>query len=283
MSGVPPIITDPAELRRFSGGVFVPTMGGLHPGHVDLVRLASRERDRRGLPSVVVSVFVNPKQFEEQIDFDRYPREVEIDRDKVAPAGASAVFAPSVEAVYPDPDAPPPYIPPVAQRRRLEDQYRPGHLEGVCAVLWRLFELVRPAAAVFGEKDWQQLRLATQLAEVFSERHGWPLSSIGAPTVREPDGLAMSSRNRFLPPEDRKRAAAISEALRRGAGARSPKDAERLMREHLSARGLTVEYADVRDAATLTEPVGDEPKRALIAARLGEVRLIDNAPWPEGP
>ena len=283
MSGVPPIITDPADLRPYFGGVFVPTMGGLHPGHVDLVRLASRERERRGLASIVVSVFVNPKQFEERIDFDRYPREVEIDRDKVAPAGASAVFAPSAETVYPDPDMAPPVIPPVAQGRGLEDEYRPGHLEGVCAVLWRLFELVRPGVAVFGEKDWQQLRLAAQLAEVFSQEHGRPLEILGAPTVREPDGLAMSSRNRFLPPADRDRAAAICEALRLAGDAGSQAEAERVMRDHMESRGLSVEYAAVRDAGTLAAPIEGEPKRALIAARLGEVRLIDNAPWPEGP
>ena len=192
-----------------------------------------------------------------------------------------AVFAPDVDDVYP-PDAPPSpvVVPPVADGPALEDHYRPGHLPGVCAVLWRLFELTRPAAAVFGEKDWQQLQLARAVAQQHALVAREPLEIIPAPTVREPDGLAMSSRNRFLPADDRARAAAISQSLSLAAREAEPAAAERVMRTHMEDAGLLVEYASVRDAETLLEPAAGRPARALIAARLGEVRLIDNADWP---
>ena len=269
------------DLDDGAGGVLVPTMGGLHPGHVELVRLAARARDRKGLGPVIVSVFVNPKQFEESVDYERYPRDLDSDAAAIEPAGADVVFAPGVDEVYPpeqEGDAP---VPPVADGPGLEDRFRPGHLPGVCRVVWRLFELARPAAAVFGEKDWQQLQIARALAAAYAERAGAPLEIVPAPTVREPDGLAMSSRNRFLPPGDRERAAAISEALAAASGFADAAEAELVMRGKLESRGLRAEYAVVRDAETLTSrPAPGEAARALIAARLGEVRLIDNAPWP---
>jgi len=270
-----------ADLEGCAGGVLVPTMGGLHPGHVELVRLAARARDEKGLGPVVVSVFVNPKQFEEGVDFERYPRDLDADAAAIEPAGADAVFAPSADEVYPpgvETDAP---VPPVADGPGLEDRFRPGHLPGVCQVVWRLFELARPAAAVFGEKDWQQLQIARALAAAYAERAGAPLEIVPAPTVREPDGLAMSSRNRFLSPADRDRAGAISAALARASEFRDAAEAELVMRGTLKSRGLEGEYAAVRDAETLmSHPEPGAPARALIAARLGEVRLIDNAAWP---
>jgi len=269
------------DLDDCAGGVLVPTMGGLHAGHVELVKLAARARDEKGLGPVVVSVFVNPKQFEESVDFERYPRDLDADAAAVEPAGADVVFAPGVDEVYPpgvDTDAP---VPPVADGPGLEDEFRPGHLPGVCQVVWRLFELARPAAAVFGEKDWQQLQIARALAASYAEREGGALEIIPAPTVREADGLAMSSRNRFLTPADRARASAISAALARASEFKDAAEAELVMRGTLESRGLEAEYAVVRDAETLMErPVAGAPARALIAARLGEVRLIDNAAWP---
>ena len=270
------ILRSPRDLAPYARAALVPTMGGLHDGHLALASLAKDT----GRP-VVVTVFVNPKQFEESVDFDRYPRDVESDAAMLEPLGVDAVFAPDVDDVYP-PDAPPSpvVVPPVADGPALEDHYRPGHLPGVCAVLWRLFELTRPAAAVFGEKDWQQLQLARAVAQQHALVAREPLEIIPAPTVREPDGLAMSSRNRFLPADDRARAAAISQSLSLAAREAEPAAAERVMRTHMEDAGLLVEYASVRDAETLLEPAAGRPARALIAARLGEVRLIDNADWP---
>lgn len=270
------ILRTPEELTPFHRGALVPTMGGLHKGHLTLARAASET----GLP-VVVSVFVNPKQFEEAVDFDRYPRDVESDAAMLEPMGVSVVFAPSVDTVYP-PGAPPSpvVVPPVADGPGLEDAYRPGHLAGVCQVLWRLFELARPAVAVFGEKDWQQLQLARAVAAQIADATNEPFDILPAPTVREPDGLAMSSRNRFLPPHDRAAAAAISQALTLAGGIDDASQAEDAMRAHMEGQGLNVEYAVVRDAESLLTPAAGRPARALIAARLGEVRLIDNADWP---
>ena len=270
------IVRTPAELEPLPRSVLVPTMGGVHAGHASLVRLAAEHRAACALGPVIAGVFVNPAQFEESIDFDRYPRDLDTDAAALTDAGADAVFAPEADLVYP-PGKPMPTPPPigVADGPGLEDLYRPGHLVGVAQVLMRFFELVAPAAAVFGEKDWQQLRLATELAQ---QLPGGP-EIVPAPTVREHDGLALSSRNRFLPPADRARAAAISEALCKASSTDDPAEAERLMALHLAGAGLTTEYATVRDAHTLREPTAGRPARALIAARLGAVRLIDNAPW----
>jgi len=271
-----PVARTAEDLRVFAAGVLVPTMGGLHEGHATLVDLARREADRRDGAPVVVSVFVNPRQFEEPHDYERYPRVLDEDAGVCAAHGADCVFAPTVEEVYPPgvsvADLP---TPPVASEPGLEDQHRPGHLEGVCQVVHRLFQLARPAAAVFGEKDWQQL----QLARALSRERGLGVQIIPAPTVREPDGLAMSSRNRFIRPEDRPRAGAISRALRESSEEATPTDAERRMRAILDEAGAKIDYAAVRDAETLLEPAPPRPARALIAARFGDVRLIDNMPW----
>lgn len=264
------------ELAPYGRGVLVPTMGGLHAGHASLVRHAAQRRDRNALGPVVASVFVNPAQFEETVDFERYPRDLDADAAVLEDAGADAVFAPSPETVYPPGAAlPAPPALAVAEGPGLEDRYRPGHLAGVARVLARLFDLTDPAEAVFGEKDWQQLRLAGELARALS----LPLTIVPGPTVREPDGLAMSSRNRFLTNTDRTRAGAISAALRLAAAEDQPDSAERVMRAHLDAHGLVTEYAVVRDAESLRAARAGRPCRALIAARLGAVRLIDNMPW----
>tara|TARA_Y100001933_G_C18873495_1_gene510984 strand:+ start:146 stop:1000 length:855 start_codon:yes stop_codon:yes gene_type:complete len=265
--------------------VLVPTMGALHEGHLDLVRLAASEARRRGLGGgAVVSVFVNPTQFNDPADYARYARVLEQDLAGCERAGTAVVYAPSVEAVYPgDGRVSVPALPDQALNKGLEDAHRPGHFEGVCQVVRRLFDLVRPTAAVFGEKDWQQL----VTVRAMSERDGLGVEIINGPTAREPDGLAMSSRNRFLPPDQRERALSLSRALAAAGGETDPQEAEAAMRRVYTEHGIEPDYAAVRDAETLGEYVPGRPGRAITAAGIpGEttvVRLLDNAPWIGGP
>lgn len=281
------IVRSPEEIPSLHGCTFVPTMGGLHAGHVSLVDRARRDAERLATggerPLVVVSVFVNPTQFNERSDYERYPRDVAFDASLVAPAGADVVFAPEVETIYPpDVEVPMPPIPPMARDRGLEDKFRPGHLEGVCQVCARFFRLLKPRVAVFGQKDWQQLQMIRWLVREL----GMDIEIPGEPTIREPDCVAMASRNRFLPPEDRERASAIPQAWQAAQRERDPQRAEAAMRRVIEGAGIEVEYAVVRDAHMLTPlPDGEyagEPgsARAIIGARLGAVRLLDNAPWP---
>jgi len=272
-------ITDLQDWRDALGGapcVLVPTMGGLHAGHADLVR---RGAQHAGGGACIASVFVNPKQFDDPADYERYPRELGTDVDLCGRHGARAVFAPDADAMFPT-DAPldPVPLPTTAMDRGLEDRFRPGHFEGVCLVVRRLFDLVRPTAAVFGEKDWQQLRVVSEIAD----RDNLGVEIVPGPTVREDDGLAMSSRNRFLPTALRRRAAAMPAALRAAARHTEPMPAERAMRDTLGDAGLTIDYAEIRDADTLGPWRPGAPGRAIIAARLGDVRLLDNGPWPAG-
>lgn len=252
-------------------------MGALHEGHAQLIRAGVAIARDRGLPGgCVVSIFVNPTQFNEAADYQRYPRTLAADEDICRRAGASVVYAPSADDVYPPGatvETPP--LPPVATSPGLEDAARPGHFAGVCQVVLRLFRLVRPAVAVFGEKDWQQL----QVVRAMTEQKQLPIEIHGLTTVREPDGLAMSSRNRFLSADDRRRGLTLSRALTAAGGVRDPRKAEMVMHQMLADEQITPDYAVVRDAATLG-PVGRGPARALIAARVGSVRLIDNMAWP---
>ncbi|HYE02462.1 MAG TPA: pantoate--beta-alanine ligase [Phycisphaerales bacterium] len=282
------VIDRASGLVGVHGGVVVPTMGALHAGHVRLIERARGAAEDLGARSpVVVTIFVNPTQFNDPGDLVRYPRTPEADLEACAAAGADAVFLPGAAEVYP-PGATVrvPELPAVATQPGLEDAHRPGHFAGVCQVVLRLFELCRPRAAIFGEKDWQQLRVV----EAMTRRERPEVRIVSAATVREPDGLAMSSRNRLLEPRWRAAARAIPEALAEAAAAPNPDLAQDRLRERLEAAGLAVEYAVVRDGATL-RPVADPaawrapgrgPLRALVAARAGDVRLIDNAPWP-GP
>lgn len=278
------IIEDPQELLspELCGCGFVPTMGALHDGHGSLVRRAAQD----GRP-VVVSIFVNPTQFGPSEDYARYPRTLDSDCALLEPLGVAGVFVPAVEAMYPEgleasravAAALP--LPEVATRPELEDACRPGHFGGVALVVARLFDLVRPSAAYFGEKDFQQLRLIEDMtADCARHEPGrWPgLRIVPCPTIRERDGLAMSSRNRYLKPDERDAALALARALQVAHSAQKVATAERLMRDTLDAFGLETEYAVVRDARTLMPVAGFErPTRALIAARLGATRLIDNA------
>jgi len=273
------LITHSAQLGPFAGCVLIPTMGALHGGHSRLVELSALRQEASG-SGVVVSVFVNPTQFNDPGDLARYPRTLEADVELCRAAGANAVFAPTVETVYPrGARAEPILLPAVATQPGLEDAHRPGHFAGVCQVVKRLFELARPAAAVFGEKDWQQLAVIRAMVA----QEGLAVRIVPVQTVREADGLAMSSRNVFLSAEDRVRATSLSAALCEACAARSAAEAQCRMEGLLSAAGAAIEYAVVRDAATLmplpSGAAGGGGGRALIAARVGKVRLIDNAPW----
>jgi pantoate--beta-alanine ligase len=259
-------------------------MGALHAGHAALIRRAATI----GGP-VIVTVFVNPTQFGPGEDFDRYPRTFDADLAIAQSAGAHAVFAPAPEEIYPrgleaarvDADAL--ALPAVARTPALEDACRPGHFGGVCQVVARLFELTLPRAACFGEKDFQQLRLIEELASHPETAPGCPrgIEIVRCPTVREHDGLAMSSRNRYLAAQQRDQALGLYRALQTCMAAQRIATAELLMRGTLEEHGLDVEYATVRRASDLM-PATDfhEPTRALIAARLGSVRLIDNMACP---
>lgn len=255
---------------------FVPTMGALHEGHASLMRLA-RERVADG--PVVASVFVNPLQFGPAEDLDRYPRTLDADLDLCAAEGVDVVFAPEVEEVYPGGE-PQIMVRPGPLAKVLEGKVRPGHFRGVLTVVAKLFGLVRPDVAVFGQKDYQQLVLVRRM--VLDLNMG--VDVVGAETVREPDGLALSSRNRFLDPEQRLQAAALYQVLlaaqvaaRDGAAA-----ALTAARTELRAHdGIDIDYLVITDpdlgGLPAAVPPGT-PARALVAARVGSTRLIDNVP-----
>ncbi|MCH2136016.1 MAG: pantoate--beta-alanine ligase [Phycisphaerales bacterium] len=260
------------DLHAWRGGTFVPTMGALHKGHCDLIRLG-----RACDGPLIVSIFVNPRQFAPSEDLATYPRTLDADLQAAADAGADAVFLPTESDIYPTGhaiDCPP--LPAVARAPRLEDGSRPHFFTGVCTVVARLFDLLSPKRAIFGEKDWQQLQVIKAMVEADPDR--FPIEILPCPTRREPDGLAMSSRNVHLSPAHRHRALALHRSLELARSATDSAAAEALMRGHLEASDLAIDYAVVRNATTLEaseQPL--PPLRALIAARLGDVRLIDNA------
>ncbi len=273
-------VTDSAESFADRPHVLVPTMGALHEGHLSLIRRGAAIAQARGLAGVAVSVFVNPTQFNDPADYERYPRTLESDAAKAASAGASVVWAPAPGEVYPEGrEIPVGVLPAVATEPGLEDAHRPGHFAGVVQVVRRLFELARPAAAVFGEKDWQQLQVIR--AMVVGE--GLGVEIVAGETVREADGLALASRNVFLSAAERAAAAAVPRALEAARGEADPAAAEGAMRRVLEGAGLSVDYAVVRDARTLM-PLGEAWRgvdaRAILTARAGKTRLLDNAPWP---
>jgi len=259
---------------------FVPTMGALHAGHASLLRVA-RDRlagDGRGGP-VVASIFVNPLQFGAGEDLDRYPRTLEADLDLCAHEGVDVVFAPTVDEVYPG-GAPQVMVRPGPLAKVLEGKTRPGHFRGVLTVVAKLFGMVRPDVAVFGQKDYQQLVLIRRM--VLDLAMG--VEVVGAETVREGDGLALSSRNRYLDPEQRRHATALYGVLRAAQeaaeyGAAAALAAARA--ELRSRQGVDLDYLVVTDPdlgeLPADVPVGTEA-RALIAARVGSTRLIDNVP-----
>ena len=260
----------------------VPTMGALHHGHVALVRAA---REHSGSGAVVASIFVNPLQFGEGEDLSRYPRTLDADLELCAREGVDVVFAPSTDEMYPG-GTPVVTVEPGPLGTVLEGAVRPGHFRGVLTVVAKLFGLARPDLALFGEKDYQQLVLVRRMSRDLC----LGVDVLGVPTVREPDGLALSSRNRYLSADERGRAVVLSRALQAaraeaGAGLLAARSAaERVLADEPS---LEPDYVAVL-APDLTE-IREEPAsspveaRILVAGRLGSTRLIDNLPLTLGP
>jgi pantoate--beta-alanine ligase len=250
----------------------VPTMGALHAGHLSLVERALKE-----CREVVVSIFVNPTQFGQGEDFGKYPRQLAADKALLRKAGAIRVFAPSVNEVYPEGFATTLKVG-GSLGSVLEAEFRPGHFDGVATVVARLFGLVKPDKAYFGLKDFQQLAVIKRMTSDLA----LPVRIVECPTLRAKDGLALSSRNAYLSPEQRRRAPALWLALHAAADALaaglSPSKAEALGKKSLAqAGGFKLQYLRVADAATLSPPT-KASKRLVIAAaaHLGKTRLIDN-------
>lgn len=251
---------------------FVPTMGYLHAGHLALVRAAVEQ-----CHSVVVSIFVNPTQFGPHEDFTTYPRDLERDLTRLEEAGVAVVFVPETAEIYPPGFSTTVDVGPLGDR--LEGASRPGHFRGVATVVTRLFNLIRPDLAYFGQKDAQQTivvkRLVTDL--------GFPIEVVVVPTVRESDGLALSSRNVYLNPDERTAAAALSASLRSAratweAGERDARRLKRVVRDVVGAEPLIrLDYVSIADAETLLE-LDSVDRRAIVslAAQIGKARLIDN-------
>ena len=264
------------ETSRQAGGTlgFVPTMGALHRGHLELVRRAARENER-----VCVSVFVNPLQFNDPSDLDRYPRDFAGDAKMLGGAGCSMVFTGTLDEFFPD-GTDHGRVEPGPAAEGLEGTFRPGHFEGVATIVNRLFEVVEPTRAYFGAKDFQQCLVVEALS---AAREGRP-EIVRCPIVRSPKGLALSSRNELLSPEARNTALALSRGLdvTRTAWRKGLRDAEALaemLASQLDVPGVTLEYAEVRDpdAWSAEAPTGLlERAVALVAAEVGGVRLIDN-------
>ena len=278
----PTIIGDPDRMHRDVLAArgrgrrvgFVPTMGALHAGHVSLVERAAAECD-----DVAVSIFVNPTQFGPGEDFTRYPRRLEADADTLAGRGATWIFAPEADAIYP---------PGCATRivvdgpaRRFEGEIRPGHFSGVATVVCRLFLAVPADVAYFGAKDWQQTLVVKRMVRDL----GLPIAISVCPTIREPDGLALSSRNAYLSGDERPRANALHASLVLAERAWRAGDdiaaIEQAMRALLASRGVAVDYAAIVDAESLEPPTRPAAEAvALVAGRLGTTRLIDNLLLP---
>jgi pantoate--beta-alanine ligase len=275
----PPVDPTVAEIRRRVGSwrqagervALVPTMGALHDGHLALIRAAKAEADR-----TAVSIFLNPTQFGPSEDLATYPRTWEADLAALARLGVDAVFAPNVAEMYPDGFAT--TITVAGPGLGLETDFRPQFLTGVATVVSKLLIACMPDVAIFGEKDYQQLLVIRRMAADL----GLPMTIAGHPTVRDADGLALSSRNRYLSADERRVAPTLNKALADAAAAISagtPVDqALAAARTALQAAGFAVDYIELRNAETLAPvaDVGSEPLRLLAAARLGKTRLVDN-------
>jgi pantoate--beta-alanine ligase len=271
------------SLRTRGPLALVPTMGALHEGHLALVREAKARA-----ASVAVSIFVNPTQFGPNEDLAAYPRQLAEDARLLGEEEVDLLWAPPVEEVYPDGFATTVFVAGLSES--LCGAWRPGHFDGVATVVCKLFNQVRPDLAVFGEKDWQQLAVIRRMARDLDLTQPTAQAIIGVPTVREADGLAMSSRNRYLSSDDRARAAALPRAMREAIarieqGADVAASLARLKAALLEAGFASVDYAELADAASL-EPLtslGDHPARLLVAARIGGTRLIDYMPVGRTP
>ncbi|TAM53760.1 MAG: pantoate--beta-alanine ligase [Paraburkholderia sp.] len=262
------------QLRGQNRTAFVPTMGNLHEGHLSLMRLARQHGD-----PVVASIFVNRLQFGPNEDFDKYPRTLEADIDKLQRENVYVLFAPTERDMYPQPQE---YRvhPPHDLGDILEGEFRPGFFTGVCTVVMKLMSCVQPRVAVFGKKDYQQLMIVRQMCGQFA----LPTDIIAAETVRDADGLALSSRNRYLSEAERAEAPMLAATLARVregvlAGRRDFAALEREAMESLAARGWAPDYIAVRKRVNLLAPRPDEldaPLVVLAAAKIGPTRLIDN-------
>ncbi len=275
-----PVVRTVAALRRVVHGwrregarvALVPTMGALHEGHVSLVRIGRRKADK-----VVASIFVNPAQFAPTEDFSKYPRTFPADRRKLTAARCDLIFAPTGPEMYPDGFATTVSLAGPAAVG-LEDRFRPTHFAGVATIVAKLFTQCRPDVAIFGEKDWQQLQVVTRMARDLD----LGVRVVPAPTVREPDGLAMSSRNRYLSTAERETALVLHRAMTEAAAAirdgQSIKPALEKARAMIVAAGFALDYLEVRNAASLAPVSGlaEGPLRMLVAAKIGATRLIDN-------
>lgn len=261
-----------AAARSARGRVaFVPTMGALHEGHLSLLRAA---RNRADL--VVLSIFVNPLQFGPEEDFDAYPRDEARDLELARAEGCDVVFLPPVESVHPPGRVTSVHVAgPLTET--LEGESRPGHFDGVATVVAALFNLVMPDLAIFGQKDAQQVAVVRRMTEDLA----WPIEIVVCPTVRADDGLALSSRNRYLSPKERDQAVAVVSALRAGEAALRAggtiAEAEVAMADRLAAAPEVVcDYARAVDAETFEAPTAGRPVLLAIAATVGRARLIDN-------
>ncbi|HEY8668362.1 MAG TPA: pantoate--beta-alanine ligase [Tepidisphaeraceae bacterium] len=258
-----------AKLGRIA---LVPTMGALHAGHLSLIREA-----RRYAPHVAASIFVNPTQFGPREDFTRYPRPIQHDLKLCEAAGVDLVFNPPPEEMHPEHladivvDLP-------SLTSVLDGKHRPGHFKGVCQVVAKLFNILQPQVACFGQKDFQQLRVLTAMVEALD----WPIEIIGCPTIREPDGLAMSSRNQYLSADERARALAISRSLILAEadvknGVRQTNRLVTSIQRLLLEQHLNIDYVAAVDPVTLRNVDSvTGPTVLAIAARVGNTRLIDN-------
>ncbi len=259
-----------ADGRRIA---LVPTMGALHQGHAELVRTGLERADL-----VIASVFVNPMQFGPHEDLDRYPRTPEADTAALAELGVAAVFMPTVDEMYPDGGRSETLVTAGHLGMVLEGRSRPGHYDGVLTVVTKLLSIVDPDVALFGEKDAQQLFLVRRMVRDLN----LPVEVVGVPTVREPDGLALSSRNRMLRPGERADALALPRALA-AAGSAADRGVEAMLAAAQSVfqsdTGVQLDYLAIVDPATFRLAPAEHhgPVQVLVAARVGAVRLIDNA------
>lgn len=259
------------RLERIPNNVFVPTMGNLHDGHIQLINVAKPRA-----ACTVVSIFVNRLQFGPREDFDRYPRTLQADCDKLEAAGVDVVFAPDEKEIYPEPQT---YVvEPSDLQHILDGEARPGHFSGVATVVLKLFNMVRPHSAIFGKKDYQQYIVLRDMVRQFA----LPIEIIPAETVRAADGLALSSRNNYLSPDERAESPRLYRVLRRAhgeiiSGARDYQRIELDAMAELAQHGWKPDYVAVRRQADLQPPHNaDSELVVLAAARLGRTRLIDN-------
>jgi pantoate--beta-alanine ligase len=258
------------RLRGEPNNVFVPTMGNLHEGHIELIRIAKPRAS-----CTVVSIFVNRLQFGPREDFDRYPRTLNVDSEKLQEVGVDVVFAPDEKEIYPEPQTF--LVEPSDLQHILEGAHRPGHFRGVATVVLKLFNLVQPHSAIFGKKDYQQYLVLRDMVKQFA----LPIEIFPAETVRAPDGLALSSRNNYLTPDERAEAPRLYRTLREAQrqirqGAHDYQRIELEAMADLAHHGWRPDYVAVRRQSDLQPAENGGALVVLAAARLGNTRLIDN-------